>query len=959
MLHRTVGASGAQIITYYCGISRASGSCLEDLLRHILVGSITTSSVPPPLLSLFERHNIYITPRRPSVEDLETTVLDILGAGGAEVYLVVDALDEVVDAERVDVVDFLLQLASRSIDTLHLLLVNRSGTFLRRLQASKFWKFDTIPKDQVQQDIARFVKDNIRRHDNLDALEPELQAMILGRLAGHHNDQTSVGSALRTLPKDLNDTYEHILLEVDKTSEDDGGFSVRCATTSLRVLTFAWQPLYVEEFLDHVAMTIFTSGDMTDEWQSCRISPVDLLRLLPGMVHLSPEPDWTSLRSLPSQTHLVSLEHFSVREYLTGMGIMYSSARRFALESSLAHRAMAEACILCVGWTYFTWNARLRKSPLTSAAQLGMPRMEYDWVYWAAHLERSAKSDTKIEATNATTLLSERRTDIEAILEAAVSRGSLPDATGDGYDTFRQALNTPLYSSQIAFIPLSKTASERLPIIHQRLDPDHFRLLELAGQRFPQSPLCGSLFVFRIHAPPKYAALSYSWGAGHASSSIFISSVRHSIGGNLSKFLQAVSRNESHLGRYVWADALCIDQANMAEKSVQIKLMPHIARNAAEVIVGLGQAPGPEERWLLDGMKRTAGSVVVTQSRPTLQTKAANVILAFLQRRWFSLTWTLPELLEARAVSYVFEDGVSVASREMNVLFENTLDLCSFLDGADESHEAVAFLTDPSMSLQVSSQSSHSFVSASCRWDLARLSRDRKQLEATQLLYGTRYRQSSEPRDRFLALFEVEAARLPQNNFDYWWKSFDYRCDHSLIMEDFGFFLASEYGILGLMAEASEPPDDATRTSLSWVSVMTMPKPRSFIPLLFNNLHTVEESLFMAGGYYTRQFDWPHRRALSTRGKLMATIEHESGGLTDRMKHLELEVVERYKTGRHIAYCSGGRPIALVPKRARKHDQIYILPGFRVPYVLRANNHESKTIQGQPPQSNYTFVGEA
>ena len=62
---------------------------------------------------------------------------------------------------------------------------------------------------------------------------------------------------------------------------------------------------------------------------------------------------------------------------------------------------------------------------------------------------------------------------------------------------------------------------------------------------------------------------------------------------NLHALLRQLRRNR--YSRFIWIDAICIDQGNLTEKSAQIPLMRHIFKEAKNVFVWLGEATDLEE----------------------------------------------------------------------------------------------------------------------------------------------------------------------------------------------------------------------------------------------------------------------------------------------------------------------------------------------------------------------------
>ncbi|KAG4440759.1 hypothetical protein IFR05_003746 [Cadophora sp. M221] len=78
---------------------------------------------------------------------------------------------------------------------------------------------------------------------------------------------------------------------------------------------------------------------------------------------------------------------------------------------------------------------------------------------------------------------------------------------------------------------------------------------------------------------PVYDALSYTWGGAEDPQSIVLNGSVHGVTANLGNALRHLRREEEDLT--LWVDALCIDQKNNDEKSIQVCMMGDIYRRAA------------------------------------------------------------------------------------------------------------------------------------------------------------------------------------------------------------------------------------------------------------------------------------------------------------------------------------------------------------------------------------------
>lgn len=84
-----------------------------------------------------------------------------------------------------------------------------------------------------------------------------------------------------------------------------------------------------------------------------------------------------------------------------------------------------------------------------------------------------------------------------------------------------------------------------------------------------------------------YEALSYVWGDPSVTVPIVINGCELLITTNLERFLQRLRRADEM--RVLWADAICIDQTNVEERSSQVNLMADIYRSAEKVLIWLGE----------------------------------------------------------------------------------------------------------------------------------------------------------------------------------------------------------------------------------------------------------------------------------------------------------------------------------------------------------------------------------
>ena len=91
----------------------------------------------------------------------------------------------------------------------------------------------------------------------------------------------------------------------------------------------------------------------------------------------------------------------------------------------------------------------------------------------------------------------------------------------------------------------------------------------------------------------QYHALSYAWGEPKFDEAIKINGHRLRVTSHLCKALQ---RLRSYSLKWVWVDAICIDQSNVPERNTQVSFMGRIFGSARSTFVYLGEANEEEAK---------------------------------------------------------------------------------------------------------------------------------------------------------------------------------------------------------------------------------------------------------------------------------------------------------------------------------------------------------------------------
>lgn len=115
--------------------------------------------------------------------------------------------------------------------------------------------------------------------------------------------------------------------------------------------------------------------------------------------------------------------------------------------------------------------------------------------------------------------------------------------------------------------------------------PQAIRILCLNPGQW-NDPLRCSLKPVDLGTAPAYEAVSYAWGDESERAVVWCDGSALSVTRNLFEALQVYRRRDRV--RYLWADAICIDQVNVSERNHQVQLMAEIFSGASRVLVWLG-----------------------------------------------------------------------------------------------------------------------------------------------------------------------------------------------------------------------------------------------------------------------------------------------------------------------------------------------------------------------------------
>jgi hypothetical protein len=118
------------------------------------------------------------------------------------------------------------------------------------------------------------------------------------------------------------------------------------------------------------------------------------------------------------------------------------------------------------------------------------------------------------------------------------------------------------------------------------------------------SPIECELHTTKIDHAGTYEALSYVWGSPNPSAEILLHGRKHTVTPNLESALRHLRFDDRP--RRLWVGALCINQAGVEERSVQVRMIADIYARAETTVSWLGEADEESDEAM--ELIRTLGS---------------------------------------------------------------------------------------------------------------------------------------------------------------------------------------------------------------------------------------------------------------------------------------------------------------------------------------------------------------
>ncbi|KAK5111442.1 hypothetical protein LTR62_004894 [Meristemomyces frigidus] len=194
-----------------------------------------------------------------------------------------------------------------------------------------------------------------------------------------------------------------------------------------------------------------------------------------------------------------------------------------------------------------------------------------------------------------------------------------------------------------------------VPLLPPSLD---IRLAELQAGA-PSDPIFVRISFFDLEKCelPRFDALSYVWGSVDREETIECHDTRRQIRitASLHAALSRVRYRDQP--RHIWADAICINQENLAEKSHHVAFMDRVYAKATKVLVCMGgdeSGEASEVVALLNehasrmGVKSLQDMPLLASNDPVLDDARWRSLAKLTRNDWFKRAWVVQEVGKAR-----------------------------------------------------------------------------------------------------------------------------------------------------------------------------------------------------------------------------------------------------------------------------------------------------------------------
>ncbi|KAL4750028.1 hypothetical protein BDW72DRAFT_194272 [Aspergillus terricola var. indicus] len=337
---------GVGVGFFYFSFNDESKIRISGMLRALLLQLSAQLENSEDLQQLYETYKSGTPPVKALLSSLRCIICRF-----QDCYILLDALDESPrNSGRVDVLKTIKAMRNWSLPGLHLLATSRDELDIRQ-------SLETTPTAEVMmrnaatdKDINNFVSYQLSQDPSFQKWKTrhgEIQENLNNKAQGvfryvecqlaalkRAKNRNQLDKCLLSLPRDLDETYERILSNIDDNHAED-------VRRILTILCLAKRPLTVGELIDAHAVDLQEPPHLDREGRS--YDQEDIVDICCGLIEVAAIPIQGNEEQ---ETHVARIAHFSVQEYLESERVLQLGAKKFAVQKHRANSEMAQICLV-------------------------------------------------------------------------------------------------------------------------------------------------------------------------------------------------------------------------------------------------------------------------------------------------------------------------------------------------------------------------------------------------------------------------------------------------------------------------------------------------------------------------------------------------------------------------------------------------------------------------------------
>ncbi|KAJ6080744.1 hypothetical protein N7499_005618 [Penicillium canescens] len=382
---------GVGVAFFYFSFNDASKRNSYGMLSALLLQlSTQDEGGQRDLEQLYESHKSKTPPLNVLLDSLRSCLSRFLQS-----YLFIDALDESLEGcGRENVLSVIRRMRQWDMPTIHLLVSSRDELDIRQSLEVSEEQAISIRNADTDCDILNFVAYELesdpklrrwhRRHreirDKLVKRGEGVFRFVACQLSSLRNCLigNQLDECLRSLPRDLDETYERTLCNIEDIYIEDARRVLTALCISDRSLTTA-------ELIGAIAVNFSEPPHL--DYEGRLYTPDDLIGICRSLV----EPAVTKIGN-GQRIVIARIAHFSVREYLQSDRMLQQKAKGFAVRQEHAHAEMAQTCLL------YLLDPKLSFGMANEMRIVNFPFAKYAAQKWYHHYERTTERRPHLEA---------------------------------------------------------------------------------------------------------------------------------------------------------------------------------------------------------------------------------------------------------------------------------------------------------------------------------------------------------------------------------------------------------------------------------------------------------------------------------------------------------------------------------------------------------------------------------